>query len=53
MLALYSDVSGEGALRPWRGAGGIMDQPAREVYAMRVIRAAWADCRERDRSKKK
>ena len=47
VLAMYNDVATEdGCLRPLV-SGGLYEQPAREWMALRLIRAAYADERER------
>ncbi len=52
-LNLHADVAPEtGGLLPWR-QGALYEQPAREVFAQRAIRAAWADLRARDAKKKR
>lgn len=52
MLTLYGDVADEnGVLNPW-WPGALMDQPARELEALRCIKAAWGSCFEKDRKKR-
>jgi len=53
MLCLYGDVADEtGSLRPW-WPGSLMEQPAREHMAMRVIRNAWAEHQHKELEKGK
>jgi len=51
MLALYPRVADDtGTLTPW-WPGPLMDQPAREYYAMCIIGAAWAEQHKADMDK--
>ncbi len=53
MLILYNDVADDsGSLRPWRRGGGVLEMPARELAAMRLIRTAQWECREADRKRR-
>lgn len=47
MLCLFTDVCDVdgGSLRPW-WPGSLMEQPAVEHQALRVIRSAWSDERK-------
>jgi hypothetical protein len=52
-LNLHADVAPEtGGLLPWR-QGPLYEQPAREVFAQRAIRSAWADLRAKEAKRKK
>lgn len=53
MVTIYNDLAGEsGQLMPLV-LGGLMDQPAREWQALRLIRAAYSDERRREMDKAK